>query len=88
MKRKEKGREVHLAIISRNRHTGRDDRATTENVMDPRTRFILYQMLNRGQLKEINGCISTGKEVLFLKKMFTNRPMYIMRLVQMEKSWQ
>ena len=44
------------------RHTGRDDRATTENVMDPRTRFILYQMLNRGQLKEMNGCISTGKE--------------------------
>ena len=45
------------------RHTGRDDRATTENVMDPRTRFILYQMLNRGQLKEMKGCISTGKEV-------------------------
>ncbi|KAK8804995.1 atypical RIO protein kinase [Blastocystis sp. subtype 4] len=44
------------------RHTGRDDRATTENVMDPRTRFILYQMLNRGQLREMNGCISTGKE--------------------------
>ena len=32
--------------------------------MDPRTRFILYQMLNRGQLKEMNGCISTGKEVV------------------------
>ena len=48
------------------RHTGRDDRATTENVMDPRTRFILYQMLNRGQLKEMNGCISTGKEVVIV----------------------
>lgn len=32
--------------------------------MDPRTRFILYQMLNRGQLREMNGCISTGKEVM------------------------
>ena len=31
--------------------------------MDPRTRFILYQLLNRGILEEINGCVSTGKEV-------------------------
>ena len=51
-------------VKNSSRHTGRDDRATTENVMDPRTRFILYQMLNRGQLKEMNGCISTGKEVV------------------------
>lgn len=50
-------------VIFSNRHTGRDDRATTENVMDPRTRFILYQMLNRGLFTEMNGCISTGKEV-------------------------
>ncbi len=44
------------------RHTGRDDRATTENVMDPRTRMILFRMLASNFLKEINGCISTGKE--------------------------
>ena len=44
------------------RHTGRDDRATTENVMDPRTRMILFRMLASSFLKEINGCISTGKE--------------------------
>ena len=55
--------------------------------MDPRTRFILYQMLNRGQLKEINGCISTGKEVIFLDSMLMNRPTFIMRLVRMERSW-
>lgn len=66
MRKKEKGLHGWSLFISRNRHTGRDDRATTENVMDPRTRFILYQMLNRGQLKEINGCISTGKEVWFV----------------------
>lgn len=44
------------------RHTGRDDRATTEQVMDPRTRLILFKLLNSGFIQEINGCISTGKE--------------------------
>lgn len=31
-------------------------------VMDPRTRMILFKLLNRGFIYEINGCISTGKE--------------------------
>jgi RIO kinase 1 len=44
------------------RHTGRDDRATTEQVMDPRTRLILFKLLNSGFISAINGCISTGKE--------------------------
>lgn len=30
--------------------------------MDPRTRMILFKLLNRGTLKQIDGCISTGKE--------------------------
>ncbi|XP_046735819.1 serine/threonine-protein kinase RIO1 [Diprion similis] len=38
------------------------DRATAEQVMDPRTRMILFKLLNRGIIAEINGCISTGKE--------------------------
>lgn len=38
------------------------DRATAEQVMDPRTRMILFKLLNRGIISEINGCISTGKE--------------------------
>ncbi|XP_013105243.1 serine/threonine-protein kinase RIO1 [Stomoxys calcitrans] len=38
------------------------DRATAEQVMDPRTRMILFKLLNRGLIREINGCISTGKE--------------------------
>lgn len=38
------------------------DRATVEQVMDPRTRMILFKLLNRGVISEINGCISTGKE--------------------------
>ncbi|XP_024222422.2 serine/threonine-protein kinase RIO1 [Bombus impatiens] len=38
------------------------DRATVEQVLDPRTRMILFKLLNRGIIAEINGCISTGKE--------------------------
>uniref|UniRef100_A0A8D0T181 Serine/threonine-protein kinase RIO1 n=1 Tax=Sus scrofa TaxID=9823 RepID=A0A8D0T181_PIG len=38
------------------------DRATVEQVLDPRTRMILFKMLTRGVIAEIHGCISTGKE--------------------------
>ena len=41
----------------------KSDRATNEQVLDPRTRIILYKMIGRGLLQEINGCVSTGKEV-------------------------
>lgn len=43
-------------------HTDRANRATSEQVLDPKTRMILLQMINRGIVSEINGCISTGKE--------------------------
>ncbi|KAH7374469.1 RIO1 family protein [Plectosphaerella cucumerina] len=38
------------------------DRATTEQVLDQRTRMILLQMINRGVVGEVHGTISTGKE--------------------------
>ena len=47
---------------TRNRSKDKADRATTEQVLDPRTRMILFKLLNRGFITEINGCISTGKE--------------------------
>lgn len=40
----------------------KSDRATVEQVLDPRTRMILFKMLSRGVICEISGCISTGKE--------------------------
>ncbi|RKP21993.1 RIO1-domain-containing protein [Rozella allomycis CSF55] len=40
----------------------KSDRATTEQVLDPRTRMIIFKMLNQNVIFEINGCISTGKE--------------------------
>lgn len=40
----------------------KSERATSEQVLDPRTRMILLQMINRDVVSEINGVISTGKE--------------------------
>ena len=40
----------------------KSDRATSEQVLDPRTRMMMLQMLNRNLVSEINGVISTGKE--------------------------
>lgn len=42
--------------------TDKSDRATSEQVLDPRTRMILLQLINRGSISAINGVISTGKE--------------------------
>lgn len=44
----------------------KSDRATSEQVLDPRTRIILFKMIGRGLVSEINGCVSTGKEVRML----------------------
>ncbi|ULU10274.1 hypothetical protein L3Y34_014523 [Caenorhabditis briggsae] len=46
----------------RKRVKDRADRATVEQVLDPRTRLVLFRLLQRGTLLNIDGCISTGKE--------------------------
>lgn len=52
----------HLESSKKKSHTGRDDRATVEQCLDPRTRLILFRMLSNGFLELIDGCLSTGKE--------------------------
>jgi len=47
---------------NRTSHTGRDDRATTETCLDPRTRLILFRLMAKGYLNNIDGCLSAGKE--------------------------
>nr|CAH7760877.1 unnamed protein product [Callosobruchus chinensis] len=47
---------------NRIRTKDKHDRATAEQVMDPKTRMILFKLLNKSIISEINGCISTGKE--------------------------
>lgn len=46
----------------RKRVKDRADRATVEQVLDPRTRLVLFRLLQRGMLSNLHGCISTGKE--------------------------
>ncbi|KAG0211976.1 Serine/threonine-protein kinase RIO1 [Mortierella sp. GBA30] len=50
------------AAGDRTKNTDKSDRATSDQVLDPRTRIILFKMLNRNIIYEVNGCISTGKE--------------------------
>lgn len=51
-----------LEVKKRSLTQGRDDRATSEQVLDPRTRLILFKLLSRGFLSTVDGCLSTGKE--------------------------
>lgn len=51
-----------METTKRSSHTGRDDRATSEQCLDPRTRLILFRMLSMGVFELIDGCLSTGKE--------------------------
>ncbi|PKK65941.1 Serine/threonine-protein kinase Rio1 [Rhizophagus irregularis] len=50
---------IHLGI---QKNSDKSDRATVEQVLDPRTRIILFKMINRNVIYEVNGCVSTGKE--------------------------
>ncbi|KAA8542119.1 hypothetical protein F0562_023271 [Nyssa sinensis] len=53
---------VREMAIGKTKTTEKADRATVEQAIDPRTRMVLFKMLNRGVFNDINGCISTGKE--------------------------
>lgn len=52
------GMETHKRTLTQ----GRDDRATSEQVLDPRTRLLLFKFLSQGFFEAIDGCLSTGKE--------------------------
>ena len=58
-------RAAERSTSGQDKHSGgitRDTRATREQVLDPRTRLILFKLINSGVLASINGCVSTGKE--------------------------
>uniref|UniRef100_A0A1E1XCP9 Serine/threonine-protein kinase RIO3 n=1 Tax=Amblyomma aureolatum TaxID=187763 RepID=A0A1E1XCP9_9ACAR len=56
--------KVHSAQEERRaaRLHDKHEKATTEQSLDPNTRLLLYKLVNREILDEVNGCISTGKE--------------------------
>ncbi|XP_056173720.1 uncharacterized protein LOC115663202 [Syzygium oleosum] len=59
------------------------DRAIFKQAIDQRTWMVLFKMLNRQVFNDINGCISTGKEVSYhLQKMS------IMQQKLTGKNWQ
>jgi len=56
--------KIRLDDVKQGEDRERDkaDRATSDQVLDQRTRMILLQMINRGVVAEVHGAISTGKE--------------------------
>lgn len=51
-------------FLFKNKSISKDkaDRATVDNVLDPRTIGFIIKLLKKGTITKINGCISTGKE--------------------------
>jgi RIO kinase 1 len=60
---KDSGVALNPKSVSRATTKDKSDRATQEQVLDPRTRLVLSGLVNRGIVGEIERCISTGKEV-------------------------
>jgi RIO kinase 1 len=56
--------DIEDEASSQRRHGGADkqERATVEQVIDPKTRILLFKLINNGFISEIFGCMSTGKE--------------------------
>ncbi|KAG5982043.1 hypothetical protein E4U55_002391 [Claviceps digitariae] len=56
--------KIRLDSVKQSEDKDKDkaDRATSDQVLDQRTRMILLQMINRGYVSEVHGAISTGKE--------------------------
>ncbi|CAB4399085.1 unnamed protein product [Rhizophagus irregularis] len=44
------------ALGGKQKNSDKSDRATVEQVLDPRTRIILFKMINRNVIYEVNGC--------------------------------
>jgi RIO kinase 1 len=53
----------------------KSDRATSEQVLDDRTRLVIFKFIKSGYFGQINGCISTGKGLTdFLLKKRSYKP--------------
>jgi len=50
----------------RNRVGDKEDKAVAEMAVDPKTRILLYKLVNGGVLDGVNGVISTGKEAVIM----------------------
>lgn len=50
----------------KNRVADKVDKSTASEAVDPKTRLLLYKMVNNGILDSINGIVSTGKEAVIM----------------------
>ena len=50
----------------KNRVRDKEDEAVSEQAVDPKTRILLYKLVNGGVLDAVNGVISTGKEAVIM----------------------
>lgn len=50
----------------KNRIADKVDKSTAEQAIDPKTKVLLFKMVNGGVLDGVNGVISTGKEAVIL----------------------
>lgn len=50
----------------KNRLQDKEERAVAEQAVDPKTRVLLFKLVNGGVLDSINGVISTGKEAVIM----------------------
>jgi len=57
MRRADRGQGTSIVLVK-----DKKDRATVEQALDPKTRLVLFKMLNFGLFSAIHGCVSTGKE--------------------------
>lgn len=54
--------DVDKGLEGSARSKDKQDRATNEQVLDPRTRMILFKMIAQKVFYAVDGCVSTGKE--------------------------
>ena len=50
----------------KSRVADKNDKSTAEQAIDPKTKVILFKLVNGGVLDGINGVVSTGKEAVIL----------------------
>ena len=48
----------------KNRLQDKEERAVAEQAVDPKTRVLLFKLVNGGVLDSVNGVISTGRRHL------------------------
>ena len=52
----------NVHVLQAQRLHEKKEHSTQEQALDPKTKLMLFKLVDSGVLAEVNGCISTGKE--------------------------